>query len=86
MGIKGWQPFGETAPGIPASLLHAFGWPGLGGRGAKGREPAYKPDSVFVWRFIYAANPEGRRAASSPPYLALLPAGFARPPGYPERR
>ena len=52
----------------------------------KKKELAYKPDSVFVWRFIYAANPEGPRAASSPPYLALLPAGFARPAGYPDRR
>ena len=42
-------------------------------------ELAYKPDSVFVWRFIYAANPDGPRAASSRPYLALLPVGFARP-------
>jgi len=40
-------------------------------------ESACKPDSVFVWRFLYAANPDGRRAASSRPYLALLPAGFA---------
>lgn len=40
-------------------------------------ESAYKPDSVFVRRFLYAANPDGRRAASSRPYLALLPAGFA---------
>jgi hypothetical protein len=43
-------------------------------------ELACKPDSVFVRRFIYAANPEGPRATSSPPYLALLPAGFARRP------
>ena len=41
-------------------------------------ELACKPDSVFVWRFIYAANPEGPRATSTPPYLALLPTGFAR--------
>jgi hypothetical protein len=49
-------------------------------------ELAYKPDSVFVRRFIYAANPESRRAASSSPYLALLQAGFARPASYLDRR
>lgn len=36
-----------------------------------------------MWRFIYAVNPEGRRATSSPPYLTLLRTGFARPAGYP---
>ena len=45
-------------------------------------ELACKPDSVFVWRFIYAANPDGPRAASSRPYLALLPVGFARSERY----
>lgn len=49
-------------------------------------ELAYKPDSVFVRRFIYATNPEGRRAASAPPYLALLQAGFARPASCLDRR
>lgn len=43
-------------------------------------ELACKPDSVFVRRFIYAANPESPRATSLSPYLALLPAGFARRP------
>ena len=45
-----------------------------------GLESAYKPDSVFVRRFVYAANPEARRAGSMPPYLALLLVGFAKPP------
>lgn len=33
-----------------------------------------------------AANPEGLGSLSSPPYLALLPAGFARPLRCRERR
>lgn len=47
-------------------------------------ELVYKPDSVFVRRFIYAANPEARRVESAPPYLALLPAGFAKPSQLPK--
>jgi hypothetical protein len=47
-------------------------------------ELACKPDSVFVRRFVLAADPEARRAVSAPPYSALLPAGFARPPGLPD--
>jgi len=46
----------------------------------KNCESVCKPDSVFVWRFIYAANPDGPRATSTRPYLALLPVGFARWP------
>ena len=34
-------------------------------------------------RFGYAAYPEGRRAASLPPYSALLPVGFTKPAGSP---
>ena len=43
----------------------------------KNLEPADKPDSVLNGDLTYAAYPEGRRATSSPPYLALLAVGFA---------
>ena len=69
-----WEPWpGNTAAVIAGNL------PGT----EECKESACKPDSVFVWRFLYAANPDGRRAASTRPYLALLPAGFALPAGYP---